>query len=71
MKDFHSIIDTLKLYLSTGDDEKVLDKDVAILLEIPQARFATIKKRNKIPYNDILLFCKRKRISCDKIFFKS
>lgn len=71
MKDFHSIIDTLKLYLSTGDDKKVLDKDVAILLKISPARFATIKKRNKIPYTNILLFCKRERIPCDKIFFKS
>ncbi len=68
MKDFHSIIDTLKLYLSNGD-KKILDKDVATLLDIPQARFATIKKRNKIPYKDILLFCKRERISCNKIFF--
>ncbi|MEA2099353.1 MAG: hypothetical protein U9P72_04400 [Campylobacterota bacterium] len=69
MKDFHSIIDTLKLYLSLSSDKKILDKDVASLLDISQAKFATIKKRNKIPYKAILIFCKREHISCNKIFF--
>jgi len=69
MRDFHSIIKALKLYLSKESTKKVLDKDIADLLDISQSRFATIKKRNKIPYKNILLFCKKREVCCDEVFF--
>jgi hypothetical protein len=70
MNDFKEIIKVLKEYLSQRIKSKVLDKDVALLLEINQARFATIKKRNVTPFEDILLFCKRENINVNTIFFE-
>ncbi|QSZ41144.1 hypothetical protein GJV85_03125 [Sulfurimonas aquatica] len=69
MRDFHAIIKVLKLHLSGAKEVKVLDKDVASLLDISQSKFATIKKRNVTPYENILEFCKREELCCSEIFF--
>jgi len=69
MRDFKTIIKELKSRLADGKEIKVLDKDVAILLRMSQARFATIKKRNVTPYEDLLLLCEREGFSCSEIFF--
>jgi len=69
MRDFREIIAVLKKYLAGDTNRKVLDKEVSILLEINQARFATMKKRNVTPYEDILLFCKDKDICSNELFF--
>ena len=69
MKDFRTIIEELKRYLADGKERKILDKDVSNILQINQARFATMKKRNVTPYEDILLFCKREGLCCSKVFF--
>ena len=70
MRDFHSIIQELKVYLAEGKDIKVLDKDVANALEVTQAQFATIKSRNSTPYVNILEFCKREELCCVELFFE-
>lgn len=69
MRDFHVIIKELKQHLSSGTNKKILDKDVAKTLNISQSKFATIKKRNKIPYENILQFCKRENLCCSELFF--
>ena len=69
MRDFLSIIDVLKVYVSKSKATKVLDKDVAELLCMSQARFATLKKRNVTPYESILLFCEEEKLCCSEIFF--
>jgi len=69
MRDFNLIIKELKFYLADGKKVKVLDKEVAEALEISQAKFATIKRRNSTPYEAILKFCKREDLCCDEIFF--
>ena len=69
MRDFKSIIEELKRHLCNGKNIKVLDKDVASLLEINQSKFATIKKRNVTPYENILKFCKRENLCSNEIFF--
>ncbi|SFV51102.1 phage repressor protein, putative [hydrothermal vent metagenome] len=64
------IIDKLKDVISeTTIGKKVFDKDVADVLGIPQATFATMKKRNSIPYEEILEFCALKKISVNWLFF--
>jgi len=64
------IIDKLKDILAeTTLGKKVFDKDVADALGIPQATFATMKKRNSIPYEEILEFCAAKKISVNWLFF--
>ncbi len=64
------IIEKLKDVLSESKiGKKVFDKDVATALNIPQATFATMKKRNSIPYEEILEFCALKKISVNWLFF--
>jgi len=70
MRSFKEIIIELKLFLAAGKVMKVLDKDIALLLKINQARFATLKKRDVTPYSELILFCKIHRFSSDKLFFR-
>jgi len=64
------VIERMKDIISeSGIDGKIFDKDVATALNIPQARFATMKKRNSIPYKEILEFCAIKKISANWLFF--
>jgi len=56
--------------MSVNKDGKVLDKDVAKALGISQANFATIKRRNSTPYENILIFCKKEELCCSEIFFE-
>ncbi len=64
------VIDKLKDVLSESTiGKKVFDKDVAVALNIPQTTFATMKKRNSIPYEEILEFCALKKISVNWLFF--
>ncbi|MCK9491461.1 MAG: hypothetical protein M0Q24_05170 [Sulfurimonas sp.] len=69
MRDFHGVIEVLKLYLEKDKKEKILDKDVACALKMTQANFATIKRRNSTPYKHILEFCKDENLCCGEIFF--
>jgi len=70
MTNFTEIIEKLKDVISeTKIGSKVFDKDVAQALHIPQATFATMKKRNSIPYEEILEFCALKKISVNWLFF--
>ncbi len=70
MKDFKALIKELKLYIADGKEIKVYDKDVANALGISQARFATIKRRNSMPYEALLNFCKRENLCSNDIFFE-
>jgi len=64
------IIDKLKDVIAESlVGKKVFDKDVADALQIPHATFATMKKRNSIPYHEILEFCAIKKISVNWLFF--
>ncbi len=69
MRDFKAILYELKLYLADGKRVKIYDKDVAYALGITQMNFATIKRRNTTPYENILLFCKKEGLCCSEIFF--
>ena len=64
------VIDKLKdVIAETLPGKKIFDKDVADALSIPHATFATMKKRNSIPYPEILEFCALKKISVNWLFF--
>ena len=69
MRDFRAIIKELKLYLAKNKSTKVYDKDVANALGITQVNFATIKRRNSIPYENIIRFCKKENLCCSEIFY--
>ncbi|MBD3824613.1 MAG: hypothetical protein IE916_08915 [Epsilonproteobacteria bacterium] len=70
MRDFHAIIKRLKLYLAKGKRRKVLDKEVADALRVSQSYFATIKRRNAIPYEQLLLFCEEQGLCANELFFE-
>lgn len=64
------IIEKLKDVISTdGKKGKVFDKDVASALGLSQVNFATMKNRNKIPYNNVLDFCALKKISINWLLY--
>ena len=70
MVEFSTVIDKLKEVISERSlSNKIFDKDVANELGIPQATFATMKKRNSVPYEEILEFCAMKKISANWLFF--
>jgi len=69
MRDFRNIINILKTELFKSKKAKVLDKDIAELLGMSQAAFATLKKRNVTPYESILLFCQKEKLCCSEVFF--
>ena len=71
MRDFKTIIEVLKNYISEDQEQKVLDKEVAELLGINQSMFATIKRRNTTPYEKILEFSQREELCANELFFES
>jgi len=70
MYDLKIVIGKLKEILSEEKNvKKVFDKDVADALAIPQTTFATMKKRNSIPFKEIMEFCANKKLSINWLFF--
>ncbi len=70
MNSFMNIVEEIKSIVS--DDfkpKKVFDKDVAEVLGISQMNFATMKKRNKIPFTELLDFCAKKSISINWLLY--
>jgi DNA-binding Xre family transcriptional regulator len=70
MKSFFDIVETIKDVVSAEfADRKVFDKDVAQLLNISQMNFATMKKRNKIPFTELLDFCAKRSIAINWLLY--
>lgn len=71
MLDFkETILPRLKDIISKDvGKRKVYDKDVAKALGINPLTFATIKKRNTIPFREILDFCAKRNISINWLLY--
>jgi DNA-binding Xre family transcriptional regulator len=70
MKSFLEIVEEIKNVVSSEfNSKKMYDKDVADILGISQMNFATMKKRNKIPFGELLDFCAKKSISINWILY--
>lgn len=70
MNEFTYIVEEIKSIVSDEfKPKKVFDKDVAEVLGITQMNFATMKKRNKIPFNELLDFCAKKTISINWLLY--
>lgn len=68
MFSFNDISTRLKeIVKSAKKKEKILDKDLATTLELDPQYYAVIKKRNKIPYEAIAIFCMREKINMNWI----
>jgi phage repressor protein C with HTH and peptisase S24 domain len=70
MNSFVEIVEEIKSIVSSEfESKKVFDKDVADILGISQMNFATMKKRNKIPFEALLDFCAKKSISINWMLY--
>lgn len=70
MKNFLEVIEEIKSIVSAEySGKKIFDKDVADILGISQMNFATMKKRNKIPFGELLDFCALKSISINWMLY--
>jgi DNA-binding Xre family transcriptional regulator len=70
MNSFANIVEEIKSIVSSEfSAKKVFDKDVADILGISRMNFATMKKRDKIPFTELLDFCARKTISINWLLY--
>jgi len=69
MKNFEEIMSEVKFHIACESSKKIKDKDIAIALNMSASRFATLKKRDSIPYKTLLEFCEREQLSCKRLFF--
>jgi len=70
MFNISEIIEKLRDVLSSEkNDGKVFDKDIATALDLTSVNFATMKKRNSIPFSNILNFCALKKISINWMLY--
>jgi len=70
MNSFNAIVEEIKSIVSTNfNGKRVFDKDVADALGISQMNFATMKKRDRIPYVELLDFCAKKSISINWMLY--
>jgi len=68
--DFSEIIERIKDILSNEiGNRKVLNKDVAKALNITPENLSILKKRNRIPFEEIAYFCAKRKISINWILF--
>jgi len=68
MIDFNTVMQRIReVLLEQKDQKRILDREIAAMLHLDPQYFAVIKKRNKIPYEAIALFCKKHHISMNWI----
>ncbi|MCD6174044.1 MAG: LexA family transcriptional regulator [Sulfurimonas sp.] len=70
MNSLSKIVEEIKSIISSDfNGRKIFDKDIADVLGISQMNFATMKKRDKIPYVELLDFCATKSISINWMLY--
>ncbi|MDD2448886.1 MAG: LexA family transcriptional regulator [Sulfurimonas sp.] len=70
MKNFLDIVEEIKSIISAEfGSKKIFDKDVADVLGVSQMNFATMKKRNKVPFGELMDFCAARKISINWMLY--
>ncbi|MGB3751806.1 MAG: S24 family peptidase [Arcobacteraceae bacterium] len=70
MFNINEIIEKLRdVMASEKADGKVFDKEIASALDLTSVNFATMKKRNSVPFSNILNFCALKKISINWMLY--
>ncbi len=70
MNSFVDIVEEIKSIVSQEfAPKKVFDKDIAAILGISPMNFATMKKRNKVPFTELLDFCAQRSISINWLLY--
>ena len=71
MIEFQEVMQRVKeILLKSQNKEKILDRDIAVALKLDPQYFAVIKRRKKIPYENLAYFCKASRVSLNWILLK-
>ncbi len=71
MIEFQDVMLRVKeILLQENKNEKIRDKDIADFLDLDPQYFAVIKRRKKIPYENLAYFCKKHNISLNWILLK-
>ena len=66
----NDILEKLRDVLSSEKKSgKIFDKDIANALDITSVNLATMKKRNTIPFSNILDFCALRKISINWLLY--
>ena len=67
---FNDIIPRIEKIITVNtENRRIYNKEVAQALELTPEYFAVIKKRGKIPYEAIAVFCRKREISINWILF--
>jgi len=70
MIEHNEVMHRIKTILSSKiQKDKILDKDIALALEIDPQYYAVMKRRKKIPYEAIAYFSKEYKINMNWILF--
>ena len=69
MNNFYTITVKLKTILTQLKQQKVHDKDLAQYLGVSPANFASMKRRNAIPFRAVLDFCMKHHINANTLLF--
>ena len=70
MIDFLKVSERIRAILQSKlQKHKIYDRDIANALKLDPQYYAVIKKRKKIPYEAIALFCLNQEVSMNWILF--
>lgn len=70
MIDFLEVSERIRIILrSQLKKEKIYDRDIAHALKLDPQYYAVIKKRKRIPYEAIALFCHSHNVSINWVLF--
>jgi hypothetical protein len=69
MSRFEEVLDRVKEVLSSEIEGRVRDADAARALGISAGAFATLKNRDRLPFEEIAVFCAKKRVSINWVLF--
>jgi len=70
MNNFETVITKIKIILFQVQHTTVHDKDVAGALGLSPSTFASMKRRNSMPYRHILDFCINHHINANTLLFQ-
>jgi hypothetical protein len=71
MIEFQNVMLRVKEILSEKNNTtKIKDRDIADSLDLDPQYFAVIKRRKKIPYENLAYFCKRHKVSFNWILLE-
>ena len=65
----NEIIEKIKDILSSEQESKVFDKDVAAALSLSKDSLSHMKRKNSIPYEQIAKFCAKRKISINWVLY--